>query len=127
VLLFNLQRPDFAVDTHVFRLACAAGWVPSEAAVKSHNHNCGVGKGGKGAKGGKAGAGQPALGGAWPPPSRETAYLHLNAMVPDELKYSLHVNLIAHGRTLSPASGPKDAASCPIAQRGSALKKKART
>jgi len=30
VLLFNLQRPDFAVDTHVFRLTSAAGWVPSQ-------------------------------------------------------------------------------------------------
>jgi hypothetical protein len=34
--------------------------------------------------------------------------LPLITQIPDELKYSLHVNLIAHGRTLSPASGPKD-------------------
>ena len=30
VLLFNLQSPDFAVDTHVFRHTSAAGWVPSQ-------------------------------------------------------------------------------------------------
>ena len=37
--------------------------------------------------------------------------------MPDRLKYSLHVNLIAHGRTLSPAQGPRDASQCPIARR----------
>ena len=151
VLLFNMQRPDFAVDTHVFRLACAAGWVPCGKDVRSHNRrvggSSGSGKVGRG-PGGRAGNGQKKHaakelatksrrgdsstadeggnqggnqgGMAWPPVSRETTYLHLNALVPDEFKYSLHVNLIAHGRTLSPAAGPKDASTCPIARRGAA-------
>ena len=78
----------------MYRLACAAGWVPSEAAVKSHNHKLGA-KGGPGKrKAGKPAGGRGRGGGSesvdgegstalWPPPSRETTYLHLNAMVPD--------------------------------------------
>ena len=116
VLLFNLQRPDFAVDTHVFRLASAAGWVPAESDVRAHNAR--IQAAGKSATEKPARKRKAERG--WPPASRETAYLHLNAMVPDTLKYSLHVNLIAHGRTLSPASGPKDPSTCPIARRGQA-------
>ena len=28
VLLFAMRRPDFAVDTHVWKIAMALGWVP---------------------------------------------------------------------------------------------------
>lgn len=64
VLLFCLQRPSFAVDTHVYRLTGVMGWRPQEA-------------------------------------TREQAQAHLDATVPDDLKYPLHVLLIAHGRTCS--------------------------
>ncbi|OAA42865.1 HhH-GPD family base excision DNA repair protein [Beauveria brongniartii RCEF 3172] len=64
ILLFCLQRPSFAVDTHVYRLTGVLGWRPHEA-------------------------------------TREQAQAHLDAKVPDELKYPLHVLLIAHGRTCS--------------------------
>lgn len=64
VLLFCLQRPSFAVDTHVYRLTGVMGWRPQEA-------------------------------------TREQAQAHLDAKVPDSLKYPLHVLLISHGRTCS--------------------------
>ncbi|KAM3505471.1 hypothetical protein MY10362_002920 [Beauveria mimosiformis] len=64
ILLFCLQRPSFAVDTHVYRLTGVLGWRPHEA-------------------------------------TRKQAQAHLDAKVPDELKYPLHVLLIAHGRTCS--------------------------
>jgi endonuclease III len=68
VLLFCLQRPSFAVDTHVFRLCQYLGWVPKE--VKK---------------------GQPPVG-------RETTFAHCEARVPDDLKYPLHQLLIKHGK-----------------------------
>jgi endonuclease-3 len=141
VLLFSLKRPDFAVDTHIFRLSSAAGWVPSQAALRHHNQQLlahqgvkrptrkkssstrrgdgGVEGGGEGRGGGGDGEHTCA---SWPPVTAETCYLHLNAMIPDPLKYSLHVNLIAHGRTHSPASGPKNPSTCPVARRALALK-----
>mgnify|MGYP005989885371 CR=1 FL=1 len=61
VLLFCLQRPSFAVDTHVYRLTGQLGWRPKKA-------------------------------------NREQAQLHLDSMVPNDLKYPLHVLLIAHGK-----------------------------
>lgn len=72
ILLFCLQRPSFAVDTHVYRLTGVMGWRPQEA-------------------------------------TREQAQAHLDAIVPDDLKYPLHVLLIAHGRTC-PACNAKAAA-----------------
>ncbi|KAK8141397.1 hypothetical protein G3M48_000122, partial [Beauveria asiatica] len=78
VLLFCLQRPSFAVDTHVYRLAGVLGWRPREA-------------------------------------TREQAQAHLDAKVPDELKYPLHVLLIAHGRTCSACSAkPAAGQSCKL-------------
>ncbi|KAH0339315.1 DNA glycosylase, partial [Aureobasidium melanogenum] len=68
VLLFCLQRPSFAVDTHVFRLCQYLGWVPKE-----------VQKG-------------------QPPVNRETTFAHCEARVPDDLKYPLHQLLIKHGK-----------------------------
>ena len=61
-LLFCMQRPSFAVDTHVYRLCQYLGWVPMTA-------------------------------------DRDTTFAHCDVRIPDELKYSLHQLLIAHGKT----------------------------
>ncbi|KAF2859670.1 DNA glycosylase, partial [Piedraia hortae CBS 480.64] len=68
VALFCLQRPSFAVDTHVFRLCRYLGWVPT-----------------------KPGPGQPRI-------DRNTAFAHCDARVPDRLKYPLHQLFIKHGK-----------------------------
>ena len=69
VALFCLQRPSFAVDTHVFRLCQYLGWVPKTAKK-----------------------GQPKV-------DRNTTYSHCDVRIPDELKYPLHQLLIKHGKT----------------------------
>lgn len=69
VALFCLQRPSFAVDTHVFRLCRYLGWVPERPK-----------------------AGQPKV-------DRNTTYSHCEVRIPDELKYALHQLLIKHGKT----------------------------
>lgn len=68
VALFCLQRPSFAVDTHVFRLCQYLGWVPSSTKK-----------------------GEPKV-------DRNTVYSHCDARIPDELKYPLHQLLIRHGK-----------------------------
>ena len=68
VALFCLQRPSFAVDTHVFRLCQYLGWVPKS--VKK---------------------GQPKV-------DRNTTYSHCDVRIPDDLKYPLHQLLIKHGK-----------------------------
>lgn len=83
VLMFNMAREEFPVDTHVFHIAKKLQWAPS---------SCG---------------------------SPELCYAHLNARVPAEDKYSLHVLLVEHGkrcpscskggRTQLPPVGP-----CPL-------------
>ncbi|KAK4925197.1 hypothetical protein LTR49_007735 [Elasticomyces elasticus] len=70
VALFCLQRPSFAVDTHVFRLCQYLGWVPSAKSVKK---------------------GQPKV-------DRNTTYSHCDVRIPDEFKYPLHQLLIKHGK-----------------------------
>jgi len=42
VLLFNMQRPCFAVDTHVFRLCKWLGWVPPNATRDTTFSHCEV-------------------------------------------------------------------------------------
>ncbi|KAF2753457.1 DNA glycosylase [Pseudovirgaria hyperparasitica] len=42
VLLFCLQRPSFAVDTHVFRLCSWLGWVPPNATRNTAYAHCDV-------------------------------------------------------------------------------------
>ena len=42
VLLFCMQRPSFAVDTHVFRLCCWLNWVPPKATRNSTYAHCEV-------------------------------------------------------------------------------------
>lgn len=78
VLLFCLQRPSFAVDTHVFRLSKWLGWVPPPGDDRGLA---------LGAKGKFAG------------PTRNSAYAHLEIRIPDDLKYPLHHHFIKHGRT----------------------------
>ncbi|KAI5369668.1 Putative HhH-GPD domain, DNA glycosylase [Septoria linicola] len=69
VALFCLQRPSFAVDTHVFRLVQYLGWVPKSTKK-----------------------GQPKV-------DRNTTYSHCDARIPNEFKYKLHYLLIKHGKT----------------------------
>lgn len=71
VLLFCLQRPSFAVDTHVFRLCRYLGWVPPYSKVKK---------------------GQPKV-------ERNSTYAHCEVRIPDKLKYALHQLLIKHGKS----------------------------
>ena len=91
VLLFCMQRPSFAVDTHVFRLVAWLGWVPSPSAVRRMGKEA------------KADGKKPP-----PPVSRNTTYAHLDIRIPDELKYPLHYLLIAHGKRCPYCSAKKD-------------------
>ncbi|KAH8717026.1 DNA glycosylase [Phaeosphaeriaceae sp. PMI808] len=77
VLLFCLQRPSFAVDTHVFRLCKWLGWVPPPG------DPAGLAPGAKG----------PFTG-----PNRNSTYAHCEVRIPDEYKYPLHQLLIRHGK-----------------------------
>lgn len=76
--LFDVGHPDMAVDTHVFRYAEQLGWVPTAAETKAHNAQVATGS---------------SSSARWPVLTRDTAYLHLDAMFPDELKYSMHLIL----------------------------------
>ncbi|KNG50214.1 base excision dna repair protein [Stemphylium lycopersici] len=78
VLLFCLQRPSFAVDTHVFRLCKWLGWVPPPG------DPAGLAPGAKGTFAG---------------PTRNSTYAHCEVRIPDHLKYTLHYLLIKHGKT----------------------------
>jgi endonuclease III len=77
VLLFCLQRPSFAVDTHVFRLCKWLNWVPPA--------------------GDPAGL-APNAKGPFTGPTRNSTYAHCEVRVPDDLKYPLHQLLIRHGK-----------------------------
>ena len=78
VLLFCLQRPSFAVDTHVFRLCKWLNWVPPPGDER------GLAPGAKGLFAG---------------PTRNSTYAHCEVRVPDHLKYPLHQLLIKHGKS----------------------------
>ncbi|KAF3008750.1 hypothetical protein E8E13_010092 [Curvularia kusanoi] len=78
VLLFCLQRPSFAVDTHVFRLCKWLNWVPPAGDER------GLAPGAKGTFAG---------------PTRNSTYAHCEVRVPDHLKYPLHQLLIKHGKS----------------------------
>ncbi|KAL1606761.1 hypothetical protein SLS60_004168 [Paraconiothyrium brasiliense] len=78
VTLFCLQRPSFAVDTHVFRLCQWLGWVPPPG----HSALLPSGKKGK--------PGQP---------TRDRTFAHCEVRIPDHLKYPLHQLFIKHGKT----------------------------
>lgn len=54
----------------------------------------------------------------WVPPSagREPAYEHLNAKVPEDVKYELHVLMVQHGKVCGSCSkSGRGAKSCPLA------------
>ncbi|EGD82416.1 hypothetical protein PTSG_03059 [Salpingoeca rosetta] len=116
LLLFAMQRPDMAVDTHVFRLAKRAGWVPSDVEVRKHNRvveqeqsSCSVAsknsrKRAKRISNDTQNCSASSLH-SWPGVTRETTYEHLNATVPDDLKYALHLLLIHHGRRVCKSQG----------------------
>ena len=70
VSLFCMQRPCFAVDTHVFRLCKYLGWVPPD--------------GSRGPKEKKA--------------DRNSTFSHCEVMIPDRLKYGLHQLFLNHGK-----------------------------
>lgn len=68
VVLFVLDRPVFAVDTHIFRLSRWLNWVPPPNRVANSAVN------------------------------EKTAFAHLDARIPDRLKLSLHLLLVRHGQ-----------------------------
>ncbi|MCE5218799.1 endonuclease III [bacterium] len=77
VLLFELGRPVFPVDTHVHRIAGRLGWIgPQDTAERAHEI--------------------------------------LGSLVPHDLCYELHVNLVEHGRILCRPRDPR-CDTCPIA------------
>lgn len=78
VMLFCMQRPSFAVDTHVFRLCQWLGWVPPP--------------------GDPAGL-APGAKGKFTGPTRNSTYAHCEVRIPDNLKYPLHQLFIKHGKT----------------------------
>ena len=106
VLLFCMQRPSFAVDTHVFRLTKWLGWVPSDQKAKSLANAMAKETGNKPKNAGSV--------------TRESAYAHLDVRIPDELKYPLHYLLIKHGKNCGwcSAKAGKDAkvGVCPLAK-----------
>jgi len=76
VLMFDLGKPVFPVDTHVLRITGRLGWIEEgETAERAHG-------------------------------------LLANLIAP-ERRYRLHVNLVAHGRTLCHARGPQ-CGRCPV-------------
>ncbi|KAK2804893.1 hypothetical protein FQN50_006399 [Emmonsiellopsis sp. PD_5] len=81
VLLFCLQRPCFAVDTHVFRLCRWLQWIPPDPTTtpESSIESDAVIRGNKKV-------------------TTDIAFTHLDARVPDHLKYSLHQLFFTHGR-----------------------------
>jgi len=93
VALFCMQRPCFAVDTHVFRLCQYLGWVPPDES--------------RGPKQKKA--------------DRNTTFSHCEVIIPDHLKYGLHQLFLEHGKhcpRCRAVTGEKSAgwedANCPI-------------
>ena len=69
VLSFGFEKPTFAVDTHIERLATRFGLIePSTTAEQAHDV--------------------------------------LNEVIPDDIKYSLHVLLISHGKEYCSAQSP---------------------
>jgi len=107
VLLFCLQRPSFAVDTHVFRMCRWLGWLPPAgwkpdgedvegAAVADTTQDVDV------SPEAQSPAKSPAKKrkrNAVPPVTRNSAYAHCEVRIPDDLKYPLHQLLIRHGKT----------------------------
>ena len=79
VLLFDLDRTAFPVDTHIFRIAKRLGWIPEKC-------------------------------------SADRAHDLLGDIIPPELMYGLHINLIRHGRALCRPRNP-GCDKCPLSDR----------
>ena len=77
VLLFDLGRQVFPVDTHIHRIASRLGWLPEGCSDKA-------------------------------------AHEILGALIAPELRYSLHVHLIEHGRLVCHPHRP-ECSRCPLA------------
>ena len=97
VALFCMQRPCFAVDTHVFRLCKYLGWVPPDQ--------------------GELAAGEKRRGKA----TEIKTFQHCEVRIPDHLKYGLHQLFWDHGNECPRCraiTGEKSAgwgdANCPI-------------
>lgn len=76
VLMFELGREVFPVDTHVYRICRRLGWVEGD-------------------------------------PGAERAHAILEPQIPGPLRYSLHVNMVRHGRERCRPQNPR-CADCPI-------------
>ena len=70
VALFCMQRPSFAVDTHVFRLCQYLGWVPPDNSLSPRQKK----------------------------PDRNSTFSHCEVRIPDHLKYGLHQLFLNHGK-----------------------------
>ena len=70
VALFCMQRPSFAVDTHVFRLCQYLGWVPPDNALGPRQKK----------------------------PDRNSTFSHCEVRIPNHLKYGLHQLFLNHGK-----------------------------
>ena len=70
VALFCMQRPSFAVDTHVFRLCQYLGWVPPDNSLSPHQKK----------------------------PDRNSTFSHCEVRIPNHLKYGLHQLFLNHGK-----------------------------
>ena len=95
ILLFAFQQPALAVDTHVLRLSKWLGWMPAKEVKKQR--------------------GSGSLSDA------DACFFHIDAKVPDELKYSVHQQFIRHGQNClrckadtNPSSKGWDDCVCPI-------------
>ncbi|GAA5903056.1 endonuclease III domain-containing protein [Sporobolomyces salmoneus] len=88
VLLFCLGRSSFAVDTHVHRLTQSLGWLPPTGSVHTLSPDSTDLKNPQYTSSSKTTT----------PPSRDQTFYHLDATLPDELKYPLHSLLVRHGR-----------------------------
>lgn len=87
VLLFCLGRSSFAVDTHVHRLTQSLGWLPPTGSVHTVAPDSDL-KNPTYVSSSKTTTA----------PSRDQTFYHLDATLPDELKYPLHSLLVRHGR-----------------------------
>ena len=98
VLLFCMQRPSFAVDTHVFRLTRWLGWTPPDQTARGLM------------KRGECKSAQV---------TRNSTYAHLDVRIPDDLKYPLHYLFIRHGKNCgwcsAKAGKESKVGTCPLA------------
>ncbi|EWC46831.1 hypothetical protein DRE_03843 [Drechslerella stenobrocha 248] len=99
VMMFCLRRELFPVDTHVFRISKLLGWVPTPGyqreVMERESKQSPLEVDGEDEEAAKPREKQQKR---LPTVTRDTAFLHLDASVPPELKYGLHQLMIRHGR-----------------------------